>query len=350
MERKSLKSISWGVTEEVYRADPALSYSTLAKYEREGFNNLDKLFDKVETPSLVFGSCVDTLITGSEEEFKQKFLVAELDNNLSDTLVIITKKLFEDYKDRYQSLVMIPEEELLSSIEDIQWNNHWLPKTRVKKIKEDCAGYYGLLYIADGRTIIDIQTYRDVTDVVDSLKCSDATKFYFEPDNIFDDNIERLYQLKFKATFNNVNYRCMADLLICIHDKKLIVPIDLKTSSKAEWDFYKSFIDWRYDVQARLYWRIIRANLNKDPYFKHFDLAPYKFIVANRKTLTPLVWNFQSTDSYGDLIIGKNNQIILRDPFTIGEELHHYLKDNPKVPDGINKTKPNQLEEWLNKL
>ena len=30
MERKSLRSISWDVSEETYRADPALSYSTLA--------------------------------------------------------------------------------------------------------------------------------------------------------------------------------------------------------------------------------------------------------------------------------------------------------------------------------
>lgn len=52
MERKSLRIISWDVSEEIYRADPALSYSTLARYEREGFNNLDKLFDKLETPSL----------------------------------------------------------------------------------------------------------------------------------------------------------------------------------------------------------------------------------------------------------------------------------------------------------
>ena len=33
MERKSLKDISWQVSEEEYRQDPALSYSTLAKYE-----------------------------------------------------------------------------------------------------------------------------------------------------------------------------------------------------------------------------------------------------------------------------------------------------------------------------
>ena len=52
----------------------------------------------------------------------------------------------------------------------------------------------------------------------------------------------------------------------------------------------------------------------------------------------------------GDLTFGKNGQIILRDPFTIGEELSHYLKDKPTVPDGISKVSPNQLEDWINKI
>ena len=297
MERKNLKDISWQVDESTYRADPALSYSILARYEREGFNNLDKLFDRIETPSLIFGSCVDTFITGSEEEFNKLFMVAELDNNLSDTLVAIVKKLFNDFKDKYHALKDIPDDDILLSINDIQWNNHWLPKTRVKKIKEDCAGYYNLLYLAGEKKIISTQLYNDVQNTIDALKTSNATKFYFEPDNIFDNSIQRFYQLKFKATFNNIDYRCMADLLLVLHDKKLVVPVDLKTSSKTEWDFYKSFLEWNYAIQARLYWRIIRYNMDKDPYFKDFKLAPYKFIVANKKTLTPLVWNFKSTEA-----------------------------------------------------
>ena len=48
MERKSLYDLSWKVSEEEYRADPAYSYSTIARFNREGFDNLDKLYDKVE--------------------------------------------------------------------------------------------------------------------------------------------------------------------------------------------------------------------------------------------------------------------------------------------------------------
>lgn len=345
MERKSLRDISWQVTEPEYRADPALSYSTLARYEREGFNNLDKLFDSIESPSLVFGSAVDTLITGSEKEFNQQFMVAQLENPPSDTLVTITKKLFDTWKDKYTDIKDIPDNVLITTIQDISWNNHWSPTTRVKKIKEGCAAYYKLLYLSEGKTILNSYVYQDVLNTVDKLKSADSTRFYFEQDNIFDNNIERLYQLKFKATFNNVDYRCMSDLLVVIHDKKLVVPVDLKTSYKPEWDFYKSFVEWRYCIQARLYWRIIRYNMDQDPYFKDFKLADYRFIVANKKTLTPLVWLFEGTQKIGDIVTKDN--VILRDPFTIGEELNNYLVNKPVVPNGINLVKPNKLEDWI---
>ena len=48
-------------------------------------------------------------------------------------------------------------------------------------------------------------------DCVDALKGSDATKWYFAPDDPFDDSIERLYQGKFRATFDGLEYSCMAD-------------------------------------------------------------------------------------------------------------------------------------------
>lgn len=346
---KALKDISWDVTEEVYRKDKALSYSTLAKYEREGFNNLSHLFDKVTSPSLIFGSCVDTLITGSQEEFDSLFAVVDDFLIPSDTLVIITKLIWDRYHTEVKSLTDLGDASLLIPIEGIAWNNHWLPKTRAAKIRTDCNGYYKLLFSCEGKTLITRSMYQDVVAAVEALKTSEATKYYFAENNPFD-GIQRYYQLKFKATFNNINYRCMADLLIVIPEKKLVIPIDLKTSSHTEWDFYKSFVDWSYAIQSRLYWRIIRANMDKDSYFKDFELADYKFIVVNKKTLTPLVWNFPLTKEKGTITLGKNNQIVLRDPFEIGKELNTYLMDKPSTPIGIDDTKPNDLIQWINKI
>lgn len=349
MNRKSLKDISWDVSEETYRADPALSYSTLAKYEREGFNNLDKLFDRIETPSLTFGSAVDSIITGGQEEFDERFMVAEFPST-PDSITKIVKSLFSQYGDSYRSLITIPDDAIIKETECQSYQMNWKPETRAKVIKEKGADYYNLLFIAGSRTILDTQTYQDVCNAVRALKESKSTQFYFADDNPFEPDIERLYQLKFKGEFDGVTYRNMADLIIVNHKEKWVKPVDLKTSSHTEWDFYKSLVDWRYDIQARLYWAIIRQNMDKDEYFKDFKLLDYDFIVVNKRTLTPLVWNCPFTRAQGTLKFGKNDQIEMRSPFVIGEELNFYLTSRPKVPIGISETGPNDLRKYLSLL
>lgn len=244
--KKSLRSISWDVSENGYRANSALSYSILARYEREGFNNLDKLFDKLETPSLVFGSAVDSIITGGQEEFNERFMVAELPS-IPDSITKMVKSLFSQYRDSYRSLITIPNDAIIKETEYQSYQMNWKPETRAKVVKEKGDGYYNLLFIADNKTILDTQTYQDVCNAVKALKESPSTKFYFAEDNPFEPDIERFYQLKFKGEFNGVKYRNMADLIIVNHEEKWVKPIDLKTSSHAEWDFYKSFVDWRYE-------------------------------------------------------------------------------------------------------
>lgn len=346
---KSLRDISWQVSEKGYRVDPALSYSTLARYEREGFNNLDKLFDRIETPSLTFGSAVDSIITGGQEEFDERFMVAEFPS-MPDSIVKIIKSLYKQYAGTYRSLLNIPDSSIIRETEDQNYQMNWKPETRAKVIREKGTDYYNLLFVAGDRCIIDTQTYQDVVNAVRVLKESSSTKLYFADDNPFEPDIERLYQLKFKGEFDGITYRNMADLIIVNHKEKWVKPVDLKTSSHTEWDFYKSFVDWRYDIQARLYWSIIRQNMDKDEYFKDFKLLDYDFIVVNKRTLTPLVWNCPFTQAQGTLRFGNNSQIEMRSPFEIGKELNSYLTSRPKVPMGINETSTNNLRDWLNKL
>jgi hypothetical protein len=71
----------------------------------------------------------------------------------------------------------------------------------------------------------------------------------------------------------------------------------------------------------------------KDSYFKDFTLMPYRFIVVNKHTLTPLVWEFPLTKTVGTLVDEEGNEY--RDPFEIGKELQGYLNLRPQVPNGI---------------
>lgn len=342
----NFKDISWQVDEPTYRNDPALSYSTIARFSREGFNKLDKLFERIETPSLTFGSAVDSIITGGEKEFNDRFFVADFPI-IPDSVILIIKDLFNEFGITHKKLSDIPDVEIIGFAEKYNYHSNWKPETRAKVIKETGEQYYQILYVAGNKTILDTKTNSDIRNCVRVLKSFDTTKFYFEDNNPFDKSIERFYQLKFKATINNIDFRSMADLIVVDHNTKEVTPVDLKTTGHPEWDFYKSFVEWRYDIQARLYWNLIRENMNNSDY-KDYTLNNYRFIVVNRTTLTPLVWEFSDTQSKETLYYGKNHQIELKSPIEIAEELNYYLKSNCVVPIGIEKI--NSIENWLSKL
>lgn len=328
---KQLSDISWQVSEKQYRADPALSYSTIAKYDREGFNNLDKLFEHISTPSLTLGSCVDTLITGSQEEFNNLFYVADIPS-IGDKEKQVADVLYSKYHDVYSSLPEIPDEDILAVADEMSFQKNWRGDTRVKVIKERCSIYYSLKATAEGKQIVDMNTYYKVQQMVKVLKDSPATHAYFAEDDPMSP-IRRYYQLKFKAKLKGVNYRSMADLIIVDYENKKIIPCDLKTSSHKEWDFQESFCQWNYMIQARLYWIVIKANLMADDYFKDFTLENFRFIVVNKDSLKPLVWEFPLTKIGGTLVDDNGKEY--RDPLEIGAELQGYLNLKPRVPNGI---------------
>lgn len=328
---KELKDISWQVDEPTYRADPALSYSILARYEREGFNKLDHLFDKVSTQSLLEGSMVDCLITGSQEDFNGLYYVTDFPS-IGEKEKLVAQELYKNYHTSCELFSYIPQEAILSTLNEVGWQKNWRDDTRVRVISERVAMYYNLMTQAGTKTVVDKDTYDRVYRMVYALKTSPATQGYFA-DNDELSPVRRYYQLKFKAKFEGVSYRCMADEIIVDYEDKKIIPVDLKTSGHHEWDFQDSFLQWRYVVQSMLYWRIIKANLMNNPYFKDFTLENYRFIVVNKESLTPLVWEFPLTMSRGTLVDKEGKEY--RDPFEIGKELQGYLNLRPKVPVGI---------------
>ena len=345
MIEKSLKDISWDISEPEYRQDTALSYSTLAKFEREGFGCLDTLFERVESPSLLFGSCVDTLLTDGEKAFADQYFISDIPK-LKPSAEPVVKQLYETFYNSYTNINDIPDADMMSVISQNGYmaNTNWGTAAKCKSIRTEGAAYYQTMFMAGNKRIVPQEVYNKVFACVRALKDSPATRQYFADNDPFSD-LERCYQLKFKGNLGDIDYRCMADLIIVDHKNKIVYPCDLKTSSHREYEFPVSFLQWRYDIQARLYWRLIRQAMDSDDYFKNFKLGEYRFIVVNNiDNPVPLIWNFRQTQASGEIQVGNKK---LRDPEKIGEELTYYLNNRPSVPIGIECTKPNNIEHWF---
>lgn len=324
---KSIRELAWDVDEPTYRADKAISYSTLSKFEREGWRKLNSLFDKIETPSLTFGSAVDSLITDGEDDFNSRFIVCDFPP-LSDTLISITKFLHHNFHENHRKLSTIDDSDINRAA--LAFNYYTNPKYenyRIKSIKDSCDEYYTLLTLADGKTVLSQNDYADVMTCVDELRTNSVTKPFFSI-NPFDTDIEKVFQLKFRAEFQGIPVRCMFDEIIVDHKNKLIYPIDLKTTGHPEEEFENSFVQWRYDIQAKLYTYILQECIKKDDYFKDFKIQDYQFIVINRRTVAPIVWVFDGNFAIVDLKDEKGN--ILRDWRKILDELNYYLKYSGK--------------------
>lgn len=338
MESKQLSDIAWNVSEETYRQDPAISYSTLAKFEREGFNGINHLFDRIETPSLLFGSIVDCLIT-DKDNFDNLYFVADFPE-IQDSQKAVADLIYSMSGGNLNLVDDIVEHAVLQ----LNYQPNWKLETRVKVIKEKIEEYYKMLVLAGTKRVVSSSMYETALSCVDALKSAPSTKEYFADNDPFDDNVKRYYQLKFKGSYEDIPIRCMSDLLYVNYERKTIIPIDLKTSSKKEWDFPKSFIEWRYMIQACMYWFIIRQNLDKDEYFKDFKLEDYRFIVVNKESKLPMVWEFNQTQSWGDIVLGdykfRNWRVALK-------ELNYYLQKTPLVPVNVSYTEENKIEDYF---
>lgn len=342
MREKSLVDLSWQVSEEEYRADSAYSYSCIAKYCRGGYDSIGSLFEKVSTPSLIFGSAVDTLVTEGKDAFESKYMV--LKYSVPQSMGKVIDYLFDKCSEEYHDLSDIPESTVEEAVLETDYQPNWKLGTRVKSILEKGGGYYYLKQTSKGKILLDEDMYNAAIACDQALKSDPATEWYFR-DNT--DEVERFYQLKFKGEYNGIPLRCMVDLLVVDHVNKKIYLCDLKTSSHREWDFHKSFMQWSYYIQAQLYWYLVRQNLDKDPVYKEYTLEDCRFIVINKDDLKPLVWEFKGTRSEEDIVTGKSGEYVMRNWRGLVTELNYYLSDMPKYPIGIQEQ--NDIMEWLNK-
>ena len=71
-------------------------------------------------------------------------------------------------------------------------------------------------------------------------------------------------------------------------------------------------------------------NMDRDPVYKDYELADYRFIVVNKKTLTPLVWKFEDTKRLA-LTYGKDNRLNSKTHLT-WERAQYIPLLRPEVP------------------
>lgn len=340
---KSLKELSLDISEKEYRELPRYSYSQIAKYAREGLSCIPNLNEHISTISLIFGSLVDTLLT-DKDNFKNIYHV--VDELPTDGIKNVLDVLYDKWhpnkiKDASDACIQV------ACVEAGYYRDSKYAKTRLKNIRE-CEGDY---YLAIKRTcpnkiIIDRKTYEEALTCVETLINHPYTSRFFV-DLPFSDE-EKYFQLKFIGEYEGIHLKCMVDLIIVDHEHKKIYPIDLKTTSKKEYEFAHNFLEWKYWIQAQLYTYLIKQNIEKDPFYKDYTVENYNFIVINKKSLSPMVWLFNQSsreDGFEIKIGGVTKKY--RSWRVLLKQLVYYINQQCEVPFWV--TESVVIEEYFSK-
>lgn len=340
-----LRKYAWNVSEKEYRDDSILSYSLLAKYEREGFESIPTLFNKVQTNSLSLGSALDAYYT-DRTNFDSRVKHISTDLDLSNKSTQIVMEIWKDFNKEYPILeaVLDNNPDYICDIYLKDFYNNLKPKSRIAKIYDDknLLDLYTVLdepMFVDGVILLNNKSWETLNSMIYCVEQHPKINNILCGENT--DEVKRYFQLKFKTTINNREYRCMFDEIVVNHKTKTIYLFDLKTTFDKSYNFKQNFFKWRYDLQDRLYYTIL-AKVLKGTEYESYTIKDMTNIVVSTTDLNPesnpLMFMFPNCNKRGDMEIdGK----VLRDPLIIGEELYTILENNMQLPPSIDRINNN---------
>lgn len=347
MNNMDITKYSFNVSEEEYRNDPALSYSMIARYAREGFSCIPYLRERQESQSLTLGSMLDCLVTEGFEAYCNRYVATKF--NQDNKSYIVLKNLFQfcnPCHTRQESLKetfsRIDQNTLKNFLDNQEYYCNRKFETRIKELLEYQKLWEDIFY-ADkhNKILVPEQLGYDTKRMYNSLVQNNLTN-----DILF---IKKGYnQIKFKTIIDGVPLRCMFDKLIVDDERKTFIPVDLKTTSTPLYNFEESFIHWRYDIQVRLY-SLILQNVIKDTEYKDYTISPYIYIVVNKNFNEPLCFKFGFNLDNGIVQIKDRmgNEVKFENPIILAKELQkeidNYNQNHSEFPTYLNPYIINEL-------
>lgn len=335
MEKQQLSDIikskqSLNMSEEEYREYEAVNYSTLSTLDRT-----PHLVGK-ETPStdaMNLGSIVDMMLTG--QDYSKKFVPLTVEKPTGQL------GQFCDF-----ILEGMSSEQAFAAVNSKKYKFETMFKDYNEK---GGVSYVAQMLKAEDKTLVPFEMISKANHIVSVLRNHEFTKFFFVENENPDVKIFYQVPLVFDLPSGQEMFRegkALIDILVVDFENKIIIPVDLKTSSGKASEFKSSFFKWRYYLQASFYHYGLSSVTD-------FHVEPFKFIVASTTDLErPSIWNCSNKDLHIGRFGGKS---------PLGSELSgwegliddlawHTQKDkwdySREVYDNFGQQIINAFEEW----
>lgn len=284
------------MTEPEYREVPAISYSVLSGVSKSPASLINNF--KLDTPSLTYGSAVDTLCFDGEDVFKSKFTI-NTDDSPSAVVEKITKDVikaiteangeligeFDDYNDL-----------ILSVAQANEYGKGWKDDTIIRKIKDEGGrGLFNFTKENTGKKVLDYKQYENVLNSKNTLYNHPFTKKWFT----VNEGEEIIFQFPIIWFYKGKLCKSLFDIVKFDHVNKIIYPTDLKTSFDHVLAFPFNYIKWKYPLQASFYTDALKYWKLENPQYLDYRIDYFRFvIISSQDPLRPLVYKTTDDDLY----------------------------------------------------
>ena len=238
-----------------------------------------------EKGHFIIGSAVDTLLTMSEEQFKENYHVSLVNKPSGKTLSVLhlvfdnMVNLFQGQEINKLSLNLVANEDILQAcnIEDFQ--SKWKDDTRVNAIMK-YEEYFNDLCKAFGKQTITFEDFNLINTIVDNFKNS-RLKWVFDDSMVNSKDYDLYFQYPIYFEYQGIKCKSLLDIMVVDHKQKRIGIIDLKTTGDNVINFYKAVTKFRYDIQASFY-RLAAGQFGKTiPEISDYLFGGFSFAVES---------------------------------------------------------------------
>lgn len=281
-----------------YYASNCLGHTKIVNFETYGPTSLRKDFTLPCTDAMIFGSIVDTLLTRSDNFLEEYYIPSQ---NIKPTA---SETPFINYLVDNEINPYSLTDDVLSSILDTCKTYTIYTKSIDKRLEKARKLFPLVKEILDNKhkKVITQEQFSDALNCINALKTSDITR------PIFENPSQVVYQVQM---IGNGGYtHALFDLIYVDIENKIIHPIDLKCTSYPEREFIShSFYKFKYYRQAELYMSILKDNLYSYLYDDGWKIAPFKFMVVCKNTLSPMLYEFPIVYEDGRLKISDKTTV-----------------------------------------
>lgn len=289
------------MTRKEYFAHDAVSRSLLValKDHPKYAKSMMEYGSNEESEALLIGDAFDTLIFDGQEEFDEKFHIMTRNNPFSDGRTFIGK-----YMNRCIELLDL--DETFNDIYGVAYEDVKTKTSNEDNVREEFklgGGQYYLeeLRISKEKPTLTQEQYVQITAMKYQLLDNQFVSHWFienpikGQDTYEKDGKTLIYQKVILWEQEGVECKAMLDIIEVDHDRKVIIPIDLKTTANKGHYFDGSILKYDYAYQGGFY--TLGLEKWRDVHYEGYAILPFRFVFVEKScTFAPMIYVLSNKD------------------------------------------------------